>query len=59
MRDPARIDTTLNEVRKAWIKNSDLRLIQLLEAALYPIRDTFYVEEPELNKALQKFRGNE
>jgi len=31
MRDPARIDKILDELKKLWLKNEDMRLGQLLE----------------------------
>ena len=52
MRDPNRIDKIIEELRKLWAAQPDLRLGQLL---IYVTGDgLFYVEDDELLKNLRK-----
>ena len=52
MRDPNRIDKIIEELRKLWAAQPDLRLGQLL---IYVTVDgLFYVEDDELLKNLRK-----
>lgn len=46
MRDPARIEPTLQAIKAAWQENPDLRLGQLIWAIAG--RDPFYVEDDTL-----------
>jgi hypothetical protein len=59
MRDPSRIDTVLDAVRAAWVAEPDLRLGQLLYAAVAsadkntpPCPRLFYIEDDELAAAV-------
>lgn len=58
MRDPARIDQILKEIRRVWVQYPDLRLTQLLVNLIHP-RDpcpqVFYFEDTELLKRLQTY----
>lgn len=57
MRDPKRIPRILKKVEKAWKKNPDMRLIQLLQfLAQDPDKrlDPFYVEDRHLEEMLGK-----
>ncbi len=56
MRDPARIDLILEEVRRIWKKHPDLRLIQVfryIESLNEGPMDSFYVEDVEWEKLLK------
>ena len=53
MRDPARIPLILDAVRKAWEKNPDLRLGQLIMGATPAGKDTFSLEDDVLLQELE------
>ena len=52
MRDLKRIPVVLELVRKAWEKNPDLRLGQLIENAC--VFDPFYTEDEELAELIKE-----
>jgi len=54
MRNPKRIEPMLSLIRKIWTHHPDLRLMQLLMNALKMNRDPYYVEDDDLQKALEK-----
>jgi len=59
LRDPKRIDRILEKVKKAWKKNTDLRLCQLLSVAAiagsrHPSNDLFYLEDDKLEEGIEK-----
>lgn len=51
-RDPARIDSVLRELERAWRANADMRLGQLLVNAA-GVADPFYVEDDQMLAALK------
>lgn len=56
MRDPGRIDPILEEVRRIWKKNPDLRLVQVfrhIQSLNQGPMDSFYVEDVEWEKILK------
>ncbi len=56
MRDPARIDFVLAELRKVWASNPNLRLGQLLVNLIRPSEpcpQVFYFEDDELLNLLR------
>jgi len=58
MRDPDRINTVLDKIRRIWLRDADLRLGQLLIAAVEPENpcpELFYIEENDLVKRLEKY----
>ncbi len=55
MRDPKRIDETLDVIRGIWKRSPDLRLTQLIMNAVYPTKDPFYIEDEDLVKRLKDF----
>ena len=58
MRDPARIDQILAEIRRIWVQYPDYRLAQLLVNLIHPIEpcpQVFYFEDSELLKRLQTY----
>lgn len=59
MRDPKRIKAIIDELRKMWTSNSDLRLGQLVVNVVGPKEATpemFYIEDDEFMARLQKLR---
>lgn len=52
MRDPKRIEPTLEHIKQLWLKNSDMRLMQLLGNCF--TRDPYFVEDDDLLEALAK-----
>ncbi len=52
MRDPKRINSILNKIRRIWKKNPDLRLFQLL-GNCFPAQDNYHVEDEELEQRLK------
>lgn len=62
MRDPARIQAILDALGEVWREQPDLRLTQLLTAAIGQRRNMgpnplFYVEDDETLEALRSYRG--
>jgi uncharacterized protein YihD (DUF1040 family) len=58
MRDPERIPVVLDELRKAWEKNPDLRLCQLivnLAKPPHPTPEIFYLEDDVLLSRLKNY----
>ena len=58
MRDPARIEVILEEVRRIWTANPDLRLAQLLVNVIRPPEpcpQVFYFEDDKLLERLRAF----
>jgi len=53
MRDPDRIEQILTLLEKAWKREPDQRLCQLLSNLLYPKNDLYYVEDDELEERLK------
>lgn len=51
-RNPARIDTVLRELERAWRANPGMRLGQLIVNAA-GVSDPFYVEDVEIIKGLK------
>lgn len=59
MRDQARIDDVLEEIRKTWIESPDLRLGQLVVNAVRPAQpcpELFGMEDHELLKAVRRLK---
>lgn len=55
MRDPKRIEHVLNTIREAWEKQPDMRLGQLLIAAIRPKQpcpDLFHMEDGQIEKRI-------
>ena len=52
MRDPKRITIILEQIRKIWEQNPDLRLCQLIGNLQLPV-DKYYVEDEELTDELE------
>ena len=52
MRDPHRIDRIISKLRALWHACPDLRLGQIVVNATPPRRDTFHVEDDELERYL-------
>ena len=55
MRDPARIDVILEQLREVWVKVPDWRLGQLIVNAVKstePCPQVFYLEDEELERRL-------
>jgi hypothetical protein len=58
MRDPARIDAVLSELRRVWEANPDLRLAQLVVIAARPTQscpEVFHCEDEALLEGLAKY----
>lgn len=55
MRDPKRIAEVIELVSKIWYTYPDLRLFQLLMAAMKYNGDPFYIEDDKLIEALKAF----
>ncbi len=53
MRDPKRIVPILRTIYRIWLKNPDLRLIQLL-GNCFEEKDLYYIEDEELEKKLKE-----
>lgn len=53
MRDPKRIKKILRIVRKVWLKNPNLRLMQLL-GNCFEVGDNYYKEDEELKRKLKE-----
>jgi len=53
MRDPKRIKKVLMAIKKAWKKNPDLRLMQLLGNCFD--FDAYYIEDENLMDLLKEF----
>jgi uncharacterized protein YihD (DUF1040 family) len=58
MRDPKRIKRILTIVENIWEKNPDLRLTQLIMNALSMSSDPYYIEDDDLEKALNNMLVN-
>lgn len=57
MRDPARIDQTLELLREVWIRSPDLRLGQLIVNAVQPrdpCSEVFSIEDTVLARRLER-----
>jgi hypothetical protein len=62
MRDPARIDPILEEIRRIWTANPDLRLTQLLVNAVRPSEpcsQVYSFEDDKLLRALREYPNTE
>jgi hypothetical protein len=55
MRDPARIDRLLAKLGEIWREQPDLRLCQLIGNALRSNTDNYYVEDDQLEIALDEY----
>jgi hypothetical protein len=55
MRDPARIDRILDQIRYIWLEQPDLRLCQLIGNALPGADDKYFVEDDDLEAALKSY----
>lgn len=51
---PRRIGKILQLIRKIWLKNSDLRLCQLIGNCYDHLQDLYHVEDDELEERLRK-----
>jgi len=61
-RNPERIDEVIEEVKKYWKENPDLRLGQLifiLSSKHNNIDDPFYMEDDELLQTLKNINNND
>jgi hypothetical protein len=58
MRDPKRIKKILKTVEYIWEKNPDWRLTQLIMNALNINSDPYYIEDHDLEKALDILKGD-
>ena len=58
MRDPKRIDRMISIVEYIWKKNPDWRLPQLIMNALAISGDPYYIEDDDLEKALNDLKAN-
>jgi len=58
MRDPKRIEPLLNELKKLWEQNYDLRFWQLL-SILQHKEDMFHVEDDFTMRKLTELNKNE
>jgi uncharacterized protein YihD (DUF1040 family) len=58
MRDIKRIGRILGLITKIWYKNPDLRLTQLIMNALAINSDPYFIEDEELEEALNKLDNN-
>jgi len=56
MRDPARIEPILKNIREIWTKNPDLRLTQLIMNALAINYDPYFIEDDDLQQALEDYK---
>jgi uncharacterized protein YihD (DUF1040 family) len=56
MRNPNRIDNVLNEIKRIWKKNPNLRLLQLL---LNIDCEHYYIEDEQLVEKLRNFYEKE
>ena len=54
MRNPKRINRILRLIKKIWIKNSDLRLGQLIDNAIRE-ETIFYIEDDAFEVCLKKY----
>jgi hypothetical protein len=55
MRDPQRISRIIRKVETIWYKSPDLRLTQLIMNALKMNSDPYYIEDTDLEKALDSY----
>ena len=55
MRDPARIDRILAQIRDIWLEQPDLRLCQLIGNAVSGTGDKYFVEDDDLEAALNSY----
>jgi uncharacterized protein YihD (DUF1040 family) len=53
MRDPKRITEMLELIRRIWVANPDMRLMQLI-GNLYDSQAEYYIEDENLKKALER-----
>lgn len=58
MRDPKRIKRIIEKVEKIWEKNPEWRLTQLIMNALSMSTDPYYIEDDDLEKALDNLKVN-
>lgn len=59
MRDPNRIPVILEEIKKIWEKNPDLRLAQLIGNLQTRDGDLYYVEDEWLLVGLKEIYGDD
>lgn len=57
MRDPDRIDPTLDEIAFYWKAYPDLRLTQLLLNTVKDDENAYYLEEDELLERMRELYG--
>jgi len=55
MRDPERIGRLLGKIQECWIKYPDFRLCQLIINATQNYGDLWYVEDDDLEIAIDEF----
>lgn len=55
MRDPQRINRILKKIENIWYISPDLRLTQLIMNALRINSDPYYIEDDDLEKALDNY----
>jgi hypothetical protein len=55
MRDPKRIKRILKAIEIIWINSPDLRLTQIIMNALKSNNDPYYIEDDDLEKALNEY----
>lgn len=55
MRDPQRINRILKKIENIWYIAPDLRLTQLIMNALRINADPYYIEDDDLEKALDDY----
>jgi hypothetical protein len=55
MRDPQRIKPIISLIEEIWNKAPDLRLTQLIMNALGVNYDPYYIEDDDLEKALNEY----
>ena len=57
MRDPARIDSMLDDLRTLWHRSPDLRLTQLIVNLVRPkgaVPEVFYFEDDRLHEEIRQ-----
>lgn len=58
MRDPKRIDTILNRIKRIWNKYPDLRLGQLIVNVISDDSILYMLEDEEMVRSLEDFYSN-
>lgn len=58
MRDPKRIDTILNRIKRIWNKYPDLRLGQLIVNVISDDSILYMLDDEEMIRSLEDFYSN-